>query len=168
MRYNAITDHDTVFEVPEQSLNDKRVFIGLTNLGPDSKHDGARQWAYSVGRGPWDDDVRYQGEDLHGPVSAGPDGYPDAGKMAASLMSFLSAYAEGYMQGSSTETSVLYYDDEPVATGDAAWFISENGERFGIASADLEGGYTHWIKHPDDAYMRTDVYKAEFTGKEVE
>lgn len=172
MLYNAVTDHDVIFEVPAMATDDEPLYIGLTNLGtkPDPNGYGHReQWAYSVATGPWDADVRYQGDDLRGPANAGPDGYPGAAEMAASLMSFLGAYSDGYLQGSSTETSALFYSGDIVATGEAARFIVDNGERFAVASSDFEAGYLEWTVHPgDNIGMGREVHVTRYTGKEEE
>ena len=90
--------------------------------------------------------------------------------MAAAVMGFYSAYAEGDLldEDGSGEGKRLYFDGELVAMGETAEFIVANGERFGIASSDLEEGYLHWVKSPDNEVTGDDVYVAEWTGKEVE
>lgn len=149
MKYNAVADHENIFEVPALYPLCDAVYVGLTPLGPDRDYDGAVRWAYSVGTGPWDADVVYQGDHLHAPVLHRQQ--PDAAVNAATtLLSFLSAYAEGELRtvpddidGFGTRAE-LYYDGDVIATGDAAEFIHENGERFGLTAYDIEEGNAVW------------------------
>lgn len=169
MRYNTLSDHDDVFEIPELMRGDRPMWVGMTSLGEEYEpDDGSRErWAYSVATGPYDADVQYQGEDIRGPA-IGPG--PSAVEMAATLLGFLSAYAEGDLIDSRDDGGELYleFDGEVAAVGETAEFIVENGERFGIMSHDLEEDYMAYT----DTYWNDDlalwVKRAVQTGKEVE
>lgn len=145
MRCNTLSDHDDVYAIPELMINDKPLWLGVTSLGVDrNKYDEYReQFAYTFATGPYDADVQLQGEDVHGPAV----GRSEPGEMAAVIMGFYSAYAEGDL----TETEngmLLTYDGSEIALGDTAQFISDNGERFGFAESELENGYIEWSDEP--------------------
>jgi hypothetical protein len=159
MRYNAITDHDDIFAVPQMMIDDTPLWIGLTDLGADREHDGAHKWAYSVATGPWDADVQYQGEDMHGPVM----GAEDPGAMVVALMGFIGAYGDGELLWD--EGVELRHDGDIVATGETAEFIVGIGERCSIAANDLEEGYLEWS---EDLHIETNGIPAHIaieTGK---
>lgn len=169
VKYNTLSDHDDVFEVPEMMVDDTPVYIGITHLGVESDRDvgGYRsRFAYSVATGPYDADVQYQGEDLRGPAIGGVT----ENEIAVSLMGFISAYGEGPLldEDGSGEGKRLYHDGDIVAMGETAEFIHANAERFGIAGSDLEEGYIAYTETYLNETLGQYVRRAVPTGKEME
>ncbi len=174
MKYNTLSDHDEVFEIPGNYTNSPPMWIGITHIGAERDAvltgDYRSRFAYSIATGPYDADVQYQGDDLRGPAIGGVT----ESDMAATLMGFLSAYAEGDLRvvpddidGFGTRTE-LYFDGDVVATGETAEFIHANGFRFGRASSELEEGYLAWSTDYFNETLDRWVYKAVPTGKEDE
>jgi len=171
MRYNTLSDHDDVFEVPEMMVDDKPIWIGITHLGVESDRDfgGYRsRFAYSIATGPYDADVQVQGDDLRGPAI----GSVTEAEIVVSLLGFASVYGEGDLSTEENDDgeseTFLYYDGDQVAVGETAQFIYDNAERFGIAGSDLEEGYIAYNSTEWNDALGLYVRRASETGKEPE
>lgn len=171
MRYNTLVDHDDVFEIPETLTTDKPLWLGITHLGVEADSDtgGYRsRFAYTFATGPYDSDIQWQGDDVRGPAV----GSVTEAEIAATLMGFASAYGDGDLvpnPDSEDDDAVdLIWDDDIVATGETARFLSANGERLGIAGSDLEEGYIAYTDTYLNASLDLYVRRAFSTGKEPE
>jgi hypothetical protein len=168
VKYNTLSEHDDVFEVPEMMTDDVPLWIGITSLGIESDRSvgGYRErFAFTFATGPLDDDIQYQGDDIRGPAI----GSVTEAEIAATLMGFAYAYGEGDLTDSLDGDDIkLEFDGDVVATGETAVFLHANAERFGIVGSELEEGY---IAYNDTSWNDTlDLYvrRAFPTGKEPE
>lgn len=166
MKYNTLSDHENVFEVPSLYTDGKPLYVGMTLAGYDRDDLGTRaRWAYTIATGPFDADVQYQGEDLHGPV-IGPD--PEPHEMVATLLGFLGAYgSDGELRHVGYVTH-LFFDGDLIAINETAEFISEHGEEFGIAAMELEEAYLAYTDRYWNESLGLYVGRAFPTGKEPE
>jgi len=174
MRYNTLSDHSYVYEIPILMIDDQPLWLGITQDGWDHSHGETRsRWAYTFATGPYDADVQLQGDDVSGPA-AGPD--PDPSDMAATVMGFYSAFAGGDLTHPDTSEhsawepgeAVLEYENDVIATGEAAEFIVANGERFGMTASELENGYIAYTDEYLNETLGQNVFRAEPTGREDE
>jgi len=143
---------EMILTVPQQFVNDPEIKLGINAGGggrvgekyPDNS------WEYALT--DTDGNVIYEGTDLHSRGFAASHL-----QMAGTLLSVLSAYAEGELipycengrdgtvctcnpddkRDNDPDCVALWSDGDRKVTGPAANFIAENGERLGIAAFDI-------------------------------
>ena len=164
MRYNTLSDHSYVYEIPSLMADDQPLWLGITQDGYSySDRERRSKWAYTFATGPYDDDVQLQGDDICGPA-IGPD--PDPGDMAATVLGFYSAFADGTIASDGEDGEAwLTYEGDTIATGATADFIVANGERFGMTASELENGYIAYTDEYLNETLGQNVFRAEPTGK---